>query len=161
MSGSDADRAAGRRPTYVESTVIMTTVRIVAPLVLTFGLFVMLHGADSPGGGFQGGVVVAAVVMMLAFAYGTDATRRWVDQRVITALATGGVATFVMVGLGSQALGGDFLEYHAYAFEGASKYGIELVEVAIGAIVAGVVTALFFELSAGVARGADEEGDGA
>jgi multicomponent Na+:H+ antiporter subunit B len=56
----------------------------------------------------------------------------------------------VLVGLGAIGLGGNFLEYHAYGFKGASKYGIELVELAIGSIVAGVVTVLFFQLSTGV-----------
>jgi len=148
--GGDTSSDAPRSQVYVESTIIMTTVRLVAPFVLTFGLFIMLHGADTPGGGFQGGVIVAAVVMMLAFAYGTDATRRWAHQRVLTGLATAGVLTFVLVGLGAIGLGGNFLEYHAYGFKGASKYGIELVELAIGSIVAGVVTVLFFQLSTGV-----------
>ena len=40
---------------YTESTVIMTTVRLVAPFVFTYGLFIMFHGADTAGGGFQGG----------------------------------------------------------------------------------------------------------
>jgi len=150
VADPDLDSEATSPSVYVESTIIMTTVRVVAPFVLTFGLFVMLHGADSPGGGFQGGVVVGAVVMMLAFAYGTDATQAWADRRIVTALATGGVLTFAAIGLGSIVLEGTFLEYHAYGFEGASKYGIELVELGIGAIVAGVVVSLFFQLSTGL-----------
>jgi multicomponent Na+:H+ antiporter subunit B len=159
MSGIEPRGGAVSESVYVESSIIMTTVRVVAPFVLTFGLFVMLHGADTPGGGFQGGVVVGAVVMMLAFAFGVDATRAWADRRIVTALASGGVLTFVLVGLGSMALGGTFLEYHAYDVHHASKYGIELVELGIRAIVAGVVTALFFQLSAGFEPGS-ESGEG-
>ena len=134
---------------YVESTVIMTTVRLVTPFILTFGLFIMFHGADSPGGGFQGGVIAGAVVMMLAFAYGIDATREWVDSRIVAALASIGVLTFAGIGLGSIALGGQFLEYTLYPIEKASKYGMELVEVAIGAIVASVIVGLFFVIADG------------
>lgn len=143
---------------YVESTIIMTTVRVVAPFVLTFGLFVMLHGADSPGGGFQGGVVVGAVVMMLGFAFGIEATREWIDERLLAALATGGVATFVLVGIGSIVAGGTFLEYRIYPINHASKYAIELVELAIGAIVSSVVVGLFFVVAVGFAHVVDEEG---
>jgi multicomponent Na+:H+ antiporter subunit B len=145
---------------YVESTIIMTTVRVIVPFVLTFGLFISFHGADSPGGGFQGGVVAGSVVMMLAFAYGIDATRDWADARVLALLGSLGVLTFVAIGLGSIALGGVFLEYPLYPIEKASKYGMELVELGIGAIVASIAIGLFFLLAAGFGHAMDEpEGD--
>ena len=154
MSTGDADADAGGDEgpgLYVESTIIMTTVRLVAPFILTFALFIMFHGADSPGGGFQGGVIVGSVVMMLAFAYGIDSTRRWLDVRVVSALASGGVFAFVGIGLGAMALGGQFLQYAEFeALNGhAIKYAIELVELGIGAIVAAVAIGLFFLLAAG------------
>jgi multicomponent Na+:H+ antiporter subunit B len=137
-----------RRP-YTESSVIMTTVRVVAPFVFTFGLFVMFHGAGSSGGGFQGGTIVAATVLMIAIAYGIEPTRQWFGNAAVVALATGGVIAFGLVGLVPVALGGNFLQYTAYGFEGASKYGIEGVELAIGAIVAGVISGLFFAIAHG------------
>ncbi|TFG79399.1 MAG: hypothetical protein E4H20_12035, partial [Spirochaetales bacterium] len=36
------------------------------PVVLVFGLYVMLFGHVSPGGGFQGGVVVASGIIFMA-----------------------------------------------------------------------------------------------
>ncbi len=149
----------GQPPLYVESSVIMTTVRIVAPFVLTFGLFIMLHGANSPGGGFQGGVIAGSVVMMVAFAFGIDATREWVDARAIVGVASLGVLTFVGIGLGGILFEGAFLQYDVYPIGHASAYGIELVELAIGAIVAGIVVGLFFVVSAGFGHALDEGGD--
>ena len=144
---------------YVESTIIMTTVRAVAPFVLTFALFIMFHGADTPGGGFQGGVIAGSVVMMLAFAFGIEAARQWVDVRVVSALASGGVLVFAGVGLGAMALGGQFLQYNVYEpyYYEASKYGIELVELGIGGIVASVAIGLFFLLAAGFGHVTDGE----
>ncbi|PSP93242.1 cation:proton antiporter, partial [Halobacteriales archaeon QS_1_68_44] len=81
MSAGDAD---ANRGTYTESEVIMSTVRVVTPFVLTFGLYVTFHGADSPGGGFQGGALVGTVVLMLAFAFGIDSTRRWLGRKAVT-----------------------------------------------------------------------------
>ncbi len=146
---------------YVESTIIMTTVRAVAPFVLTFALFIMFHGADTPGGGFQGGVIAGSVVMMLAFAFGIEAARQWVDVRVVSALASGGVLVFAGVGLGAMALGGQFLQYNVYEpyYYEASKYGIELVELGIGGIVASVAIGLFFLLAAGFGHVTDGEGE--
>ncbi|WP_247728466.1 MnhB domain-containing protein [Halovivax limisalsi] len=138
-----------RRP-YVESPIIMATVRLVAPFVLTYGLFVTLHGASSPGGGFQGGVIAASVIVMLSFAYGIDPTWEWLDKRVLVGLAAGGIAVFAIVALGPILFGAEFLDLGVYPYvPDPFKYGIELIEVGIGMTVAGVITILFFALSRG------------
>jgi len=148
---------------YVESTIIMTTVRVVAPFVLTLGLFIMFHGAESAGGGFQGGVVAATVILMLAFAFGIEPVRGWLDPTSVLGVIAAGVLTFVAIGLGSVALGESFLEYHAYeehlGVHHASGYGIELVELGIGGIVTGVIVGLFFVIAAGFDTADGEEED--
>lgn len=151
-SAGEARRTDRSRP-YTESSVIMTTVQVVVPFVLTFGLFVMFHGADSSGGGFQGGTVVAAMVLMLAFAFGIGPTREWFVNSAVVALATGGVLLFAVIGLGPMLLGGGFLEYSLYesalGIKKASKYAIEGVELGIGAVVAGIISGLFFAIAHG------------
>ncbi len=151
---SDTTKAAGERPSpYVGSPIIMATVRVVMPFVFTFGLFVMFHGADSSGGGFQGGVIVGTVVLMLGIAFGIGTTRDWIGPRLPVALVGIGVLAFLFTGFGSVLLGAGFLEYSVYADLGiphAVKYGIEFIELAIGVIVAGIVTGLFFTIHAGV-----------
>jgi len=146
---------------YTESSVIMTTVRLLAPFVFTFGLFVMFHGAESAGGGFQGGTIVAATIIMLAFAFGIEPTRRWFLNRVLVGLAAGGVLAFALIGLVPIALGGNFLEYAvleaALGFKDTTKYAVEGVELGIGAIVAGVISGLFFAIAHGFEF---EEGEG-
>jgi multicomponent Na+:H+ antiporter subunit B len=141
-----------RRP-YTESTVIMTTVRLIAPFVLTYGLFVMFHGADSSGGGFQGGAIVAATIIMVAFAFGIEPTRRWFVNSAVVGLAAGGVLAFALIGIGPLLLDGNFLEYAVYdtafGFKKATKYGIEGVELGVGAVVSGIISGLFFGVAAG------------
>jgi len=143
-----------QRP-YTESSVIMTTVQILVPFVFTFGLFVMFHGAESSGGGFQGGTILAAAIIMLAIAFGIEPTRRWFANPVVVALATGGVLAFGLIGLGPMLLSpeGAFLEYEIYYEEvgiyKATKYGIEAVELGIGATVAGIISGLFFAIASG------------
>jgi multicomponent Na+:H+ antiporter subunit B len=156
MTERDRDTRRRQRP-YTESSVIMTTVRILAPFVFTFGLFVMFHGASSAGGGFQGGTIVAAMVLMLAFAYGIEPTRQWFVNTAVVALVAGGVLAFAVIGLGPMLLGGGFLEYKLYPVPKAAKYGIEGVELGIGAIVAGVISGLFFAIAHGFEYRRDEE----
>ncbi|ELY99108.1 monovalent cation/H+ antiporter subunit B [Natrialba chahannaoensis JCM 10990] len=138
--------------TYSESQVILTSVRIIAPFTLTYGMFLSLHGADTPGGSFQGGAIIGVTVLMLAFAFGIDPTRKWVKSSFIAGLITGGVTIFIATGLFTMALGGNFLEYDAIAdtFGIAHYWGMEAIEVGgVALIVAGAVMTLFFATAAG------------
>ena len=147
---SDTESDPDDRRTYIESEVIMSSVRVVAPFVLTFGLYVTFHGADSPGGGFQGGALVGVVVLMLAFAFGIDPTRQWLGTRIVTLVAALGLLVFSVIGFGSVLLGGAFLQYDRYPLDHPTKLGIEAVEIGgIALIVAGVIIGLFFLTAAG------------
>ncbi len=42
------------------------------PLACTFGGYVVLHGDSSPGGGFQGGVLIASAVLLVFLGYGSQ-----------------------------------------------------------------------------------------
>ena len=144
----------GFEDTYTESQVIMTSVKIIAPFTLTYGLFMSFHGADTPGGSFQGGAIIGVTVLMLAFAFGIEPTRVWLRESFVRGLITGGVAIFVGVGLAAIALGGNFLQYDTFADElgipDGTKWGMEAIEVGgIALIVAGVVVTLFFATAAG------------
>ena len=141
---------------YTESQVIMPTVKIVAPFAFTYGLFITFHGGGSPGGGFQGGAIMAAVVFMIAFAFGIEATRDWLANTVVVALAVGGTLVFAGIGLTTIAVGGAFLQYELLPLPISEinrvTYGMEAVEIlGIAAIVSGVLMGLFFLLANGFA----------
>ncbi|WP_436927318.1 MnhB domain-containing protein [Halosimplex amylolyticum] len=136
-------------PPTVDSVVVTQTVRAILPFVLTFGLFTMLHGTSSVGGGFQGGVVVGAAVVAVGFAFGLGQTRRAVGLRGLTVGSAAGLVVFAAVALASLALDGAFLDARAYArlpLEKATVYAVEIAEVGIGITVASVVSLLFLEL---------------
>lgn len=137
---------------YIESKVIMTTVRFLAPFSLTFALFLVFHGADTPGGSFQGGAIAGATILMMAFAFGIDPTRHWIANTSLVVLTAGGVIAFAAVGLIPMAVGGAFLEHPSFdaTFGIATKWGLEAVEVAgIAPIVSGAIVGLFFAIAAG------------
>ena len=148
--------------TYTESQVIMIAVRIVAPFTLTYGLFMILHGADTPGGGFQGGAIVGSTILMLAFAFGIEPTRAWLRNDILTGMVGAGVAIFIGVGIITMLLGGAFLEYRmfevALGIPDGTKWGMEAIEVlGVAAIVSGVIIGLFFATAAGFRPRGDAE----
>ena len=58
------------------SLILRTATRVLMPLLLLYGLFLFLRGHNSPGGGFAGGLVVAAAYALHSFAFGVTAARR-------------------------------------------------------------------------------------
>jgi multicomponent Na+:H+ antiporter subunit B len=53
------------------SIICRTATGILAPLMLVFGIYIVLAGHLSPGGGFQGGVILGSVVLLVLIAFGT------------------------------------------------------------------------------------------
>jgi multicomponent Na+:H+ antiporter subunit B len=141
------------RAPYTDSPVVTTTVRLLAPFVLTYGLFTLFHGTSSVGGGFQGGVVAAAMVVTVAFALGIRQTAAWLDRRALAALVVAGPLVFGVVALAGIALGGAFLPIPK-----ATVYATEAIEVGIGATVAAVIVVLFVRMADGYEEPSGAEG---
>ncbi len=57
----------------IKNIIVKCGADFLLPICLIFGIYVILHGAFSPGGGFQGGVLVAAAVMLIYLGYGRKA----------------------------------------------------------------------------------------
>ncbi|AUV80300.1 cation:proton antiporter [Salinigranum rubrum] len=146
-------------PRRADSPVVTVTVRTLAPFVLTFALFTLFHGTSSVGGGFQGGVVVAATVVTLAFAFGVRDTAAWLSAGTLRALVVTAPLVFVAVALAGVASGGAFLQFDTLPIPKASVYATEAIELGIGATVGAVIVVLFVAL-AGPSADADARTDG-
>jgi multicomponent Na+:H+ antiporter subunit B len=131
------------------SPVVTVTVRLLSPFILTFAVFTLFHGTSSVGGGFQGGVIAAAVVVTFAFAFGIRETTRWLSQRWVFALVVAGPIAFGIAAFAGIFTGGAFLQFDGLPIPKPSVYATEFVELGIGATVAGVVVTLFVRLTGG------------
>ncbi|WP_440006419.1 MnhB domain-containing protein [Halomicrococcus sp. SG-WS-1] len=131
------------------SVVVRAAVRVVAPFAMTFGLFTAFHGTSSVGGGFQGGVVVAATAVLLALAFGRDAAERWLDVQSLGGAAAVGVVALAVVVLAPLSVGAGVLDLRALPV--AVVYAVELAELGIAVAVAATLTALFSLLEGGAA----------
>ena len=71
------------------SSILQTATRLLMPLLLLFAVFLLLRGHNQPGGGFVGGLVVAASFVLYSIAFGVDAARRALLVRPSTLLGMG------------------------------------------------------------------------
>jgi multicomponent Na+:H+ antiporter subunit B len=86
--------------------VLRTAADLLFPLLLVVGLYIILHGHLTPGGGFQGGVILAA-----AFFVGVLARPgRGLDHGAISLIEGFAGAAFIGIGLWALAAEGDFLK---------------------------------------------------
>ncbi|MCW8172540.1 cation:proton antiporter [Natrialba swarupiae] len=130
--------------TYTESQVIMTTVKIIAPFTLTYGAFLSLHGADTPGGSFQGcDHRRHRPHARVRVRHRTDPAVA--QNSVVVGLVTGGVAIFIATGLATIALGKlPRVRRVRRDVRHRPLLGMEAIEVGgVALIVAGVVITLF------------------
>ena len=80
------------------SVIVRTVSRLLFPFMLLFGIYVVVHGHLTPGGGFPGGVIIAVSVLMLLLAYGYERAQKMVSA--IQADVAESIGGLILVGLG-------------------------------------------------------------
>ncbi len=78
------------------------------PPSLVFGLYIILFGTVSPGGGFQGGVIVSSAALLLYLGYGYDTTSKAIRGNTLRIGESVGAVLYVMLGLVGIFAGGMF-----------------------------------------------------
>jgi multisubunit Na+/H+ antiporter MnhB subunit len=54
------------------SVIVKKTTQLLAGLIFLYGIYIIIHGHLTPGGGFAGGVVVAGAFILVILAFGSD-----------------------------------------------------------------------------------------
>jgi len=98
----------GVAPLPPSGEVLQTGTRLLAPLIVLFGAYVFVNGHLSPGGGFQGGAIVASAVLLLLL---SNPLRRF-SHRLITRLESTVGLVYVAIGVLGVVLAGGFLDNH-------------------------------------------------
>lgn len=78
------------------------------PLACTFGGYVVLHGDSSPGGGFQGGVLIASAVLLVFLGYGGRKLSTTFQESFLHSSETVAELMYVAIGLIGVIVGLDF-----------------------------------------------------
>ena len=154
--------------------------RKLAPYMLLFGFYLVSYGDVSPGGGFQGGVVIASGLILLALARDVESAERLFSSKRLSGAEAAAYVLLLGSGAAGLLLGAGFLgDFPGRGEEGrivpAARF-IFLLNLAIGVKVAsgaGLICMALFrdegEGSRGVnggsgagpggASGGDSEGD--
>lgn len=129
-----------------QSLIVKTVCRRLIPFIQLFGLYVVIHGHTSPGGGFQGGVILGASFILLAIAYGIEEMRRRFSLTALTVFTSTGVFLFAGIGVLCVLLGGNFLDYSTLPGAEPRSLGMLGIEIGVGITVMAAMVSIFYEL---------------
>jgi multicomponent Na+:H+ antiporter subunit B len=133
--------------------IIKTACRLVIPFFQLFALYVIAHGHHSPGGGFQGGVILGATLILYAISHDLRATIKRMREKTVLILSAVGVFIYASTGALCLLLGVNYLDYSGLASilgvdpVTARSHGILIVEIGVGIAVMAVMVSLYYNLS--------------
>ncbi len=135
-----------------QSIIVQTICSLLIPFIQLFALYVIVHGHYGPGGGFQGGVLLAVSIILQRLYLGTEVSCQKFPPKLAPALAATGMLIFALAGLVPMITGGAFLDYANLPIpwlHGAElrALGILIVEVGIGLAVFGTLVLIFDNLA--------------
>ena len=84
--------------------------RLIGPIIMVFGLYVVLHATTTPGGGFQGGVIIGSGLLLLFLCEEYQSWRKIMRSSVLGACEGSGALVFVLAGVGPMLWHADFLQ---------------------------------------------------
>ena len=134
------------------SEIVETATELLLPMIILFGIYVFMNGHLSPGGGFQGGAIIASGTMFLLLALPESHLSRLMIA--ITESLSG--FSYVVVGVLGVVLAGGFLDNR---FIDLGTYGDLFSAGAIPLIYTFVGLKVGFELSAVLDRFRQEDSE--
>lgn len=91
------------------SFIVKRTFGMLTPFIFLFSIYIITHGHLSPGGGFQGGVILGAISIIFSIVYGSEFDYKRYSPTTKTLLETSGALLFIGLGLMGILVGGNFL----------------------------------------------------
>jgi multicomponent Na+:H+ antiporter subunit B len=136
------DRAEETSGTHkAASEIVETATELLLPMVMLFGIYVFLNGHLSPGGGFQGGAIIASGTMFLLLAM----PESHISRLLVALTESLSGFSYVVIGVLGVVMAGGFLDNRIM---GLGTYGTLFSAGAIPLIYTLVGLKVGFELSA-------------
>lgn len=119
---------------------------VLLPVIFLFGIYVVLNGHLSPGGGFSGGAIIGAGLILFSSAFGFDQTERFMNRRTFRVVTFCALAFYSLAKCWSFYTGANSLESGITPGTPGNIFSAGLIlplNIAVGAVVACTMYALY------------------
>ena len=99
--------------TFSNDPIVCTIVKILTPIIIVFGVYVLFNGHLSPGGGFSGGSVLGAGFILFAMAYGEDFAAKIITPKIIRVITICSLSFYCLSKTYSFFTGNEFNGVHS------------------------------------------------
>jgi multicomponent Na+:H+ antiporter subunit B len=145
----------------VDDIIVETICRLLTPPIQLYALYVIAHGHYSPGGGFQGGCILAASFILMVMAFDITYAKNLMSEKMNTFFIFLGVFIYASIGALCLLLGANYLDYgilhKILPVEPARARAIGTlgIEIGVGFTVMAVMVSIFLN----IASGGEHEGE--
>jgi multicomponent Na+:H+ antiporter subunit B len=91
------------------SDALRVTTPVVMGFMVVFGVYIASHGQLTPGGGFQGGVILASAPILIYLAGNVKAFEKITNSALVKIAECGGAAGYGVIGISALLFGAHFL----------------------------------------------------
>ena len=93
-------------------TILQGVAFVLCPIIFIFGIYIILNGHLSPGGGFSGGSIMGAGLILYVAAFGFDRTQRFFDEHVYKIAKITALCMYGLIGTYFYMTGANGIENH-------------------------------------------------
>lgn len=129
--------------------IVKTITRLTVGLILLYGIYIVLHGHITPGGGFAGGVIIALSFVHLMLAFGRKVVLKKLSQAAASFFESLGAIMFLSIAILGFFGGYFFLNFFTHKGEPFKLFSagiIPLCNIAISLKVGAGLFAIFVAL---------------
>lgn len=131
--------------------IVKKVTQIICGIVFLYGIYIIVHGHLTPGGGFAGGVIIAGSFILLIISFGSEFVALRKEESGSSILESSGILAFLIISVLGIAIGGAGIFFVNFLPKGVvgrliSAGNIPLFNVAVGIEVAAALLTLFLAL---------------
>jgi len=131
--------------------IVKKITQIICPIIFIFGLYIIVHGHLSPGGGFAGGVILAGAFILDILAKGKILPSLRKEDKGLELLESSAILGFLIIACLGLLISGGYVFFSNFLNKGElgkliSAGFIPIENIVVGAEVCAAVTIIFIAL---------------
>ncbi len=131
--------------------IVKKVTQIICGVIFLYGIYIIVHGHLTPGGGFAGGTIIAGSFMLLILAFGSEFLALKKEETGSSIMESTGIFIFLIIAVLGMVIGGFGIFFVNFFPKGTigqliSAGVIPLFNIAVGMEVAAALLTVFLAL---------------